>query len=609
MSSNEPRTHGPTRAQGASESETNLLMKGIGVSGGIAIGQVVLIERVTTEIFPQCLLGPEEVAHEIRRFTEAVTLAAAQLREIKKSMTGRDVSGDHQYILDAHIMLLEDRMFFQGTKDAILRDKVNAEWALSEIVAGINKAFETIEDEYLRERARDIHFVAERVMGNLTGRSAEKRPHQLPPNAVLIAHDLSPADTAQLPRDKVLGFAIDMGGRTSHTAIMARSLKIPAVTGLETITRKVSTGDTIIVDGTTGAVIINPGADVILRYRDRGELYSIYTKSLMPFGSLPAVTRDGFHSVRIMANIEFVHEIPVAREHGCEGVGLFRTEYLFMGRHDLPSEEEQYEVYRRAVEENAPNPVVIRSLDVGGDKLSPLLNLFPETNPALGLRAIRLCLSREGLFKSQLRAILRAGVHGNCRLLIPMISCLQEVQQTREVLEEVKDQLRRDGLDFAAQMPLGILVEVPAAVAIADMLAKEVDFFSIGTNDLIQYSMAIDRLNEQVSYLYDTLHPSILRLIRYIAEAGKVRGIPVSMCGEMAGDPVNLPILIGMGLTELSMNALSIPLVKKLLRSVSLDECNQLREQAFEMQSAEQIHGFLEAWLMDRFPNDHFVTR
>ncbi|MEW6351543.1 MAG: phosphoenolpyruvate--protein phosphotransferase [Thermodesulfobacteriota bacterium] len=609
MNSTEPQIDRPNRRHEPSDNDTNVVLKGIGVSGGIAIGQVVLIERVTTEIFPQCMLGPEEVSLEVDRFTDAVKEAAAQMREIKKSMARRSPTDDHLYILDSHIMLLEDRMFFQGTKDAIVKDKVNAEWALSEIVSGIIKAFETIEDEYLRERARDIHFVADRVMGILTGGPAERKLPQLPPNSVVVAHDMSPADTAQLPRGRVLGFAIDMGGRTSHTAIMARSLKIPAVTGLEKITRRVFTGDTIIVDGTTGVIIINPGPDVIIRYRDRAELYRHYTQSLMPFGRLPAVTRDGAHSVRIMANIEFLDEAPVAREHGCEGIGLFRTEYLFMGRSDLPSEEEQLAVYRRVVEENAPNPVTIRSLDVGGDKLSPVLNLFPETNPAMGLRAIRLCFARIDLFKSQLRAILRAGVYGNCRLLIPMISGLQEVRRTREILEEVKDQLRRDGLPFSEQVPLGILVEVPSAVAIADLLAKEVDFFSIGTNDLIQYTLAIDRLNEQVNYLYDTLHPAILRLIRYINEAGQVRGIQVAMCGEMAGDPLNVPILIGMGLSELSMNPLSIPLVKKLIRSVTIEECQQLTRRAFKMQSAEEIHDFLETWLMEHFPNDHFVSR
>jgi phosphotransferase system enzyme I (PtsI) len=593
----------------ANENDKNRLMRGVGVSGGIGIGQAVVIERLTTEICPKRMLKPEEVPAEINRFEAAVEAAEERIKSIKGHIGPHHPLGDHAYILDTHILLLKDRMFFEGTKQAITSEKQNAEWAVSEIMLKITSAFDTIEDEYLKERARDIHFVGERVLRILMGIATEKKIHQLPPNSIIVSQDLSPADTAQIKRECVLGFAIDMGGRTSHTAIMARSLKIPAVTGLERISKQVQTGDTIIVDGSTGVLIVNPDPDVIFRYRERQELYKKYQQSLMTYGRLPAVTRDGSRSVRISANIELVDEIDIAYSHGAEGIGLFRTEYLFLGRPDLPSEEEQFEAYRHVLEHHAPKPVTIRTLDIGGDKIAASLDTPLETNPALGFRAIRLCLSRPDLFKTQLRAIYRAAVYGNCKLLIPMISCLPELFATKQILEIVKEELRSEGLPYGNEVKLGILVEVPSAVAIADLLAKEVDFFSIGTNDLIQYALAIDRVNEHVNYLYDTLHPAILRLIRQIVSAGQAGGIPVAMCGEMAGDPVNTPILLGLGLDELSMNALAIPMVKKLIRSISMDECRELTWQAFQMSDAKEIHGFLESWIRKRFPKDYFIDQ
>ncbi len=594
---------------GPNDSQTNLMLKGTGVSRGVGIGQAVVMERLTTEMCPRRVLHPDQIPDEIERFEAAVKSAAEQLQSIKGQLDQHHPLGEHLYILDTHILLLEDRMFFEGTKAAIISEKINAEWALTEIMAKITSMFYTIEDEYLRERARDIHFVGERVLRILMGIASDKKIHQLPPNAIIVAHDLSPADTAQITRDAVLGFVIDMGGRTSHTAIMARSLKIPAVTGLEKITRAAQTGDTIILDGNTGVVILNPDPEMIVRYRERQDVHRKYHQSLMPFGRLPAVTRDGSHTVRITANIELMDEIEIAAEHGAEGIGLFRTEYLFMGRSDAPSEEEQYEAYRHVLSYNNPSPVTIRTLDVGGDKIAKDLSVANEINPALGMRAIRLCLHHRDLFKTQLRAVLRASVHGNCRLLIPMISCLTELNTTRQIIEETKHELVHKGQEFDDRLKLGILVEVPAAVAIADLLARDVDFFSIGTNDLIQYALAIDRVNEQVGYLYDTLHPAILRLIRHVVTVGQARGIPVSMCGEMAGDPVNLPILLALGIDELSMNALAIPMVKKFIRAVNFEECLDLAREAFEMQEAGEIRNFLENWIRRVFPSDYFVDQ
>jgi phosphoenolpyruvate-protein phosphotransferase (PTS system enzyme I) len=601
----EEKIHAPSPR--LKDNETSRLLRGIGVSGGIGVGQVVVIERLTSDICPRRILRPEEIPIELKRFEAAVEAAAEHLKNIKKGIGPRDPLGNHLYILDTHILLLEDRMFFEGTKRAISSELQNAEWAVSETMSKITSAFDTIEDEYFRERARDIHFVGERVLRILMGIPSESKIHQLPPNSIIIAHDLSPADTAQIQREHVLGFAIDMGGRTSHTAIMARSLKIPAATGLENISKQAQTGDTVIVDGSTGVVILNPDADMIFRYRHREELYRKYQQSLMAYGQLPAVTRDGSRSVSITANIELMDEVELAINHGCEGIGLFRTEYLFMGRDSLPSEDEQYETYSKVLRNNNPNPVTIRTLDVGGDKLASSLGISPEANPALGLRAIRLCLTRKDLFKTQLRAILRAATHGRCKLLIPMISCITELHATKEIIREVKRELTAEGKQFDDDVKLGVLVEVPSVVATSDLFAKEVDFFSIGTNDLIQYALAIDRINEHVNYLYDTLHPAVLRLIRQITIAGQAGGITVAMCGEMAGDPVNIPILLGLGIDELSMNALAIPRVKKFIRSVSMDDCHSLTEQAFQMQDAEHIHGLLESWIRERFPKDHFL--
>lgn len=587
--------------------QKNLMVKGIGVSGGVGIGQAVVIERITSEICPRRIVRPEEVPLEIGRFEAAVHAAAARLKSIKQGIGNKHPLEDHLYLLDTHIMLLEDRMFFEGTKRLIASELLNAEWALSEIMQKITIAFDTIEDEYLRERARDIHFVGERVLKILMGIYHESRIHQIPPNSVIVAHDLSPADTVQIEREYVIGFAIDMGGRTSHTAIMARSLKLPGVTGLDRISRVVQTGDTIIVDGSTGVVIINPDPETIFRYRERQEVYRKYHESLLTFGRLPAVTSDGNCSVRITANIELLDEIDLALDHGSEGIGLFRTEYLFLGRKELPTEEEQYQAYRHVLTRHSPSPVTIRTLDVGGDKIAYNLNVSQEANPAMGLRAIRLCLSRRDLFRTQLRAVLRASVYGDCRLLLPMISCLTEIRSAKQIIEEVKGELKAEGQEFDPQLKLGILVEVPSAVAIADMLAKEVDFFSIGTNDLIQYALAIDRVNEQVNYLYDTLHPAVLRLIREVTNAGQAGGVCVSMCGEMAGDPVNVPILVGLGINELSMNALSIPMVKKLIRSMRMDQCLELTRKAFQMSDAREIRALIEDWIMERFPKDFFL--
>jgi phosphoenolpyruvate-protein phosphotransferase (PTS system enzyme I) len=607
--SNPPKFPDQSSPAERSGSRMNTLLKGIAVSSGVAIGQAVILDRRATELYPQRIISPDEIPFETARFEEAVEEAGAELTRIRDAIHEGHPLEDHAYIFDTHLLLLSDRMFFGGTKTAIAAERQNAEWAVAGSIKKIESAFATIDDEYLRERARDVHFVGERVLRLLMGRSDERGMSQLPPNTVIVAHDISPADTVQFERSNVIAFATDMGGRTSHAAIMARSLKIPAVTGLEHLARHIQTGDTVIVDGGMGVVILNPDPDTLFRYRRRREIHRNYHKALMTYGRLPAVTNEGACSVRILANVELLDELELAKDHGAEGIGLFRTEYLFLGRKDLPSEEEQYEVYRRVLTSAAPLHATIRTLDAGADKIAASLNLPIETNPAMGLRAIRLCLEKRDIFKTQLRAVLRAAVHGRCRLLIPMISCLTELLAVKEIIAEVKTDLARAGKVFDPQLELGVLVEVPSAVVIADLLAKEADFFSIGTNDLIQYALAIDRVNEHVNYLYETLHPAVLRLIRQIAVTGQAWGIPVGMCGEMAGDPVNIPILLGIGMDELSMNAFAIPMVKKFIRAVSIDECRDLTAQAFEMPEAQEIRNLLEGWIRERFPNDYFIDQ
>jgi phosphotransferase system enzyme I (PtsI) len=576
------------------------VLKGIAASSGIVIGRASLVHRGRVGI-PQKAIGPTQVAAEIKRFNRAIERSKHQLREIKEKILAEEVRR-HFFILDVHLMILDDEMLIQDTIEVIKNRRINAEWALDIVIGKLNTAFDTIEDEYLRERKNDVNYVAQRIFRNLVGRGHDDLT-KIKGNVIVVAHDLSPADTIQMNLNHVAGFITDVGGRVSHTAILSRSLGIPAVVGLETATSAITGGDQLIIDGYGGRVIINPDEAISKEYLEKRKQIRLLEREVLKYAALPAETRDGYR-ITLGANIELVEELPVALRHGAEGIGLYRTEILYMNREDLPSEEEQFQTYKKIAEGIAPSSAVIRTLDVGGDKFISKYGYDHEANPALGLRAIRFSIKEPHLFKVQLRGILRASAFGKLKILLPMISGIPEVRKSREILEETKKELEGEGIPFDEGIQIGAMIEIPSASIIADALAHEVDFFSIGTNDLIQYALAIDRINEHVSYLYEPLHPAILRMIRGIVEAGHRAGIEVSICGEMAADPTYILILLGMGLDELSMTPFYIPRVKKILRRSSYEEAKQLFDEAYRLSTAAEIEEYVKGRMTERFPDD-----
>jgi phosphotransferase system enzyme I (PtsI) len=559
--------------------------KGIAVSPGIIIGKARLVDRSRVKILYQYLISEQQVRKEADRAKEAFESAKQQINDIKNKMP--EQLKRHAFILDTHLMIMEDSMFSTATINTILQEKINAEWALKKSVQHIEKLFTQIEDPYIKERIVDVQYVAERVLRNLGGQEQESLS-EINERVIIVAHELSPGDTSSINIGKVMGFITDVGGRTSHAAIMAQSLKIPAVVGLETVTQHVQDGSLLIVDGGTGEVMIDPDDDLIIQYQERQLRQERIDSSILRMGYLPANTTDG-HRIAVRANIEFLEEVAAAKDHGAEGIGLYRTEFLYLRGPGVPSEEELFEDYKQVAEIIAPNPVTIRTLDMGGDRFSSDISLGKQTNPALGLRAIRFCLREPKIFKTQLRAILRASAFGNVQVMFPMISGLQEVLDTRRILQEVMDDLDRDGLSFDRDIKAGIMIEVPSAVAVADILAKHTDFFSIGTNDLIQYALAIDRVNEHVAFMYQPFHPAILRMIRQVVEVAKAAGIRVALCGEMAGDPLCTFILIALGITDLSLNSNGIPMIKKIIRAISMEKAKGDLEEIFRKQTSSEV--------------------
>jgi phosphotransferase system enzyme I (PtsI) len=560
-------------------------LKGIAVSPGIIIGKARLVDRSRVKILYQYLIGEQQLKREVERFKEALEAARQQIVDLKNKMP--DQIKKHAFILDTHLMIMDDSMFSTATINTIFEEKINAEWALKKSVQDIGKVFAQIEDEYIKERMIDVEYVAERVLRNLAGKEQESLA-EIDERVIIVAHELSPGDTSSINIAKVMGFITDVGGRTSHAAIMAQSLKIPAVVGLEIITHHVQDGGLLIVDGTTGEVIIDPDDDMIIQYQEKQLAQEKFESSIIRMGHLPAETLDG-HRIAVRANIEFLEEVAAARDHGGEGIGLYRTEFLYLKARGKPAEEELFEDYKEVAEIIAPDPVTIRTLDMGGDRFSSDLASVQETNPALGLRAIRFCLREPGIFKTQLRAILRASAFGNIQIMFPMISGLQEVLDSRRILREVMDDLDREGIAYDPRIKVGIMIEVPSAVAVADILAKHVDFFSVGTNDLIQYALAIDRINEHVAFMYQPFHPAILRMIRQVVDAAKACGIRVALCGEMAGDPLCTFILAALEFDELSLNSGGIPLIKKIIRSISLEQAKQDLEELFQQDTAAKV--------------------
>jgi phosphotransferase system enzyme I (PtsI) len=575
-------------------------IQGIGASPGIIVGKAYLVERFKVRL-PQKQIASVRVEEEVKRFLNAIQESQNQLTEIKEKILDPEVR-KHSFILDVHSMILNDEMLLQDTVDTIRKKKVNAEWALDLTLEKLDTAFKAIEDEYLRERSSDLHYVASRIFRNLLGKKHDDIA-KIKGKVIVVAHDLSPADTLQMNLEHVAGFITDIGGKVSHTAILSRSLGIPAVVGLEVATSLINGGDLLIIDGETGEVVINPTEEVSQPFLERKRRTRLIEREVLKYASLPAETRDGVR-VRLQANIEMVEEISSSKMHGAEGIGLYRTEILYLNRKDLPTEEEHFLTYRRLVEDIYPATATIRTLDIGGDKFLPDYSKNNELNPALGLRAIRFSLKETEIFKTQLRGILRASVHGKLRILLPMISGIEEIRQAKTILEEVKKGLARAKIPFDEKTEIGAMIEIPSASDIADILAREVDFFSIGTNDLIQYALAVDRINEHVSYLYEPLHPAVLRIIRWVVQSGHQAGIPVAICGEMAAEPAYAIVLLGLGLDELSMNPVSIPKVKKVLRMSRFEESRSLVEQLFQFATASEIECFVQKWIAKRFPED-----
>jgi phosphotransferase system enzyme I (PtsI) len=574
------------------------IFHGIGASPGIVIGRVYLLDRRKVVVAGQ-RIEDVDVKSEVARFKKAVEVSKGQLEEIRKRYT-RDLGKSHRYILDTHIMLLEDKMLVEGTVKRIKDVRINSEGALRETIDAIAKKFDSIEDEYLRERKHDVEQVAERVLRNLTGRKQESLA-EISEEVIVIAHDLAPSDTLMMRKDKVLGFATEMGSRTSHTAIVARSMGIPAAAGLEKITASVRTGDVVILDGNHGTVIVDPDEETFLDYLRRQQRYKYFEQELDKLRELPAETLDG-KRIHLQGNIELPEEVATVARHGGAGIGLYRTEFLFLNRQHLPTEEQHYTAYRDVAERAAPDEVVIRTLDVGGDKLALPDQYEQEPNPALGLRAIRFCLQNRDIFRAQLRGIFRASAHGKIKVLYPMISALPELQEIKRLMDEVRSELRAEGIPFDERLEVGVMIEIPSAALTADLLAPEVDFFSIGTNDLIQYTLAIDRTNEHVAFMYEPLEPSVLRLLQRVAHAAHEGKVGLAMCGEMAGDPLYAAILMGLGFEYLSMNVAAIPWVKKVVRSVRMQDAVELADLVMRQPTAVLARQAALSFMHQRFP-------
>lgn len=574
-------------------------LRGIGVSPGIAIGEVLLTERVIFTERKEKIL-PHQVEHELKRLNKAIERTKSQLTRIKDQIR-KKMGEEHSFILEAHLLMLEDKSMRSGLDRIIREEHCRAEWALSCIHEKYKRLFESISDEYFRQRESDISDVLTKLYRNLE--SPDKKKKDDGREKILVAHDLLPSEAAlKLSRGNVLAVAIDMGGQTSHTAILARSLNIPAVLALRNISQRVKNGDYIIVDGSDGEVIVNPPHALRKEFFDKKEKYEDYRRELRKTAKLKPTTLDNFRFYPL-ANIELPEEVKPALSLGAEGVGLFRSEFIYLQSTSLPSEEEHYLIYSQIAKETSPFPVYIRTIDIGGEKSLPQLKIEKEPNPALGLRAIRFSLRETDLFKIQLRAILRASAMGNVRILIPMITEIEEIVEIKILLREVKEELKLKRHKYDENIPLGVMIEVPAAAAMTDLLVKEVDYLSIGTNDLIQYCLAVDRGNEFVSYLYKPLHPSVLRLVRFVIETAQKAGKEISVCGEMAADPLAAIVLLGFGLVNFSMNPIFIPKIKKTLRSVEFKTVKKVIREAMALKTAQEIEEYIIEKILVKHPN------
>ncbi len=559
---------------------------GAGVSPGIAQGAIHVVRDDLDDV-ARYRIESAQIANEIGRFEAALIQTRTQILEMQQKIA-ESIGAKDAGIFDAHLLVVEDRTLIDEVLRKLEADLCNVEWVFQEVATNYAETLSKIDDPYLRERALDIEDVTRRVIRNLQGKApkaflALTEPH------ILVAHNLTPSDTATMNRERVLGIATDLGSRTSHTAIMARSLNIPAIVGLHNATEKLETGQHVLLDGADGLLIVDPTPETFARYGELESKRVQITQKLAELRQTKSTTRDGRHIV-LSANIELPGDVDAVAANGAEGIGLYRTEFLYLNRTTLPTEDEQYETYRKVAERVSPDPLIIRTFDLGGDKLAPgAADVGDELNPFLGWRAIRFCLENIDIFKTQLRAILRASAVGNVKIMFPMISGVGELRRALSVLAECKEELRRTGSTFSDTTEVGAMIEIPSAALSADILAREVDFFSIGTNDLIQYAIAVDRVNERIAHLYEPTHPAVLRLLKMIADAARANDIWVGVCGEMAGDIALTPLLLGLGMDELSAGATLVPRVKRAVQSLTIPECRQLVDEALELQTPSEI--------------------
>ncbi len=562
------------------------VFRGIPASAGVCRGTIFVLGRSHATI-PRHEITLEQVPGEITRLERALIQTRHDILEVQHKVS-TTMGAQEGGIFDAHLLVLEDRTLLDEVLRNIADSKINAEYAFHVVAEKYASALAAIEDDYLRERATDMRDVTSRILNNLLGRREELDLRKLKEPCIVIAHDLNPSVTAQIDKKTVLGFAIDAGGRTSHTAIMARSMRIPAVVGLKNVSNELETGQYALLDGFNGLIIINPTDQTLFEYGQIMRKQVTLEEKLRDVRAKPAITLDG-HRVTLSANVEKAADAEEVRANGGEGVGLFRTEFLFINRDILPTEAEQFQAYNEVAERLKPDPVIIRTLDLGGDKFMAHLGQPPEMNPFLGWRAIRYCLQEPAMFRAQLRAILRASIHGNIKMMYPMISGLEELEQANALVETYKAELRAEQIPFNENLEIGVMIEIPSAALVAESLARRVKFFSIGTNDLIQYTLAVDRMNERVAHLYEPTHPAILRLIHATVTAAHNNGIWVGVCGEMASDPEMVPLLLGLGVDELSVASSLVPSIKFLIRRLKLAEARELAEHALKSESSVQI--------------------
>ena len=560
--------------------------EGAGVSPGVACGKIHVVRDDLDDVV-RYRIAPSQVADEIGRFETALIQTRMQILEMQQRIA-ESIGAKDAAIFDAHLLVVEDRTLIDEVLRKLETDLCNVEWVFQEVATRYAETLNKIDDPYLRERALDIQDVTKRVIRNLQGK-APKTFLALSEAHILVAHNLTPSDTASINRANVLGVATDLGSRTSHTAILARSLNIPAIVGLHDITGKLETGQRVLLDGSDGLLIVNPGPQTIAHYAEIESRRAKVVAKLKELRTTRSTTRDGRHIV-LSANIELPEDVEAVSANGAEGIGLYRTEFLYLNRNTLPTEHEQFETYRRVAERVRPDPLIIRTFDLGGDKLAPgTVDITDELNPFLGWRAIRLCLENIDIFKTQLRAILRASAVGNIKIMFPMISGLEELRAAKAVFAECKEELHRSGVPIAEKIEVGAMIEIPSAAICANVLAPEVDFFSIGTNDLIQYALAVDRVNEKIAHLYEPTHPAVLHLLKMIADAAHANNIWVGVCGEMAGDVALVPLLLGLGMDELSASATLVPRIKRAVQSLAIPECHKLVEEALKLNTGSEI--------------------